>query len=69
VGADHVGIGLDWDGGGGVTGLDDVAGLPEISGRLLAAGYSEGDLAKIWGGNLLRVMRQVEAKSVELAHR
>lgn len=63
VGTDHVGIGLDWDGGGGVTGMEDVAGIPEISKQLLAAGYTEGDLAKIWGGNALRVMRVVEAKA------
>jgi len=63
VGPDHVGIGLDWDGGGGVTGMEDVAGIPEISKRLLAAGYTEHDLAKIWGGNVLRVMRQVEARA------
>jgi len=69
VGIDHVGIGLDWDGGGGVTGMEDVAGIPEISKRLLAAGYTQADLAKIWGGNALRVMRQVEAKAAELAHR
>jgi membrane dipeptidase len=67
VGSDHVGIGLDWDGGGGVTGMEDVAAIPEISKRLLTAGYTEADLAKIWGGNALRVMRQVEAKAAELA--
>jgi membrane dipeptidase len=63
VGVDHVGIGLDWDGGGGVTGMEDVAAIPEITKRLLAAGYNEQDLAKIWGGNILRVMRIVEAKA------
>jgi membrane dipeptidase len=63
VGVDHVGIGLDWDGGGGVTGMEDVAAIPEITRRLLAAGYNEQDLAKIWGGNILRVMRIVEAKA------
>ena len=63
VGVDHVGIGLDLDGGGGVSGMEDVAGIPEITRRLLAAGYSEQDLAKIWGGNILRVMRIVEAKA------
>src|SRR6266550_8850550 len=67
AGVDHVGIGLDWDGGGGVTGMEDVAGIPEISRRLLAAGYTQADLAKIWGGNALRVMRQVEAKAADLA--
>jgi len=63
VGADHVGIGLDLDGGGGVTGLDDVAGIPEITRRLLDAGYSENDLAKIWSGNVLRVLRAADAKA------
>ena len=49
--------------------MEDVADIPEISKRLLAAGYTQADLAKIWGGNALRVMRQVEAKATELAHR
>ncbi len=61
VGPQHVGIGLDWDGGGGVTGLMDVAALPKISAALLKAGYSEADLAAIWSGNVLRVMRAAEA--------
>lgn len=63
AGSDHVGIGLDWDGGGGVIGMEDVAGIPAIGKRLLAAGYSEQDLEKIWSGNILRVMRIVEAKA------
>ena len=67
AGSDHVGIGLDWDGGGGVIGMEDVAGLPEITKRLVAAGYTEQDLAKIWGGNVLRVMREVEAKAKQPA--
>ncbi|MCJ2179813.1 dipeptidase [Novosphingobium sp. 2580] len=61
VGPDHVGIGMDWDGGGGVAGLEDVSGLPKITAALLKAGYSKEDVAKIWGGNVLRVMREVEA--------
>lgn len=61
VGPDHVGIGMDWDGGGGVVGLEDVSGLPRITQALLKAGYSRADIAKIWGGNILRVMRAVEA--------
>ncbi|MCJ2179062.1 dipeptidase [Novosphingobium sp. 2580] len=61
VGPDHVGIGMDWDGGGGVVGLEDVSGLPKITAALLKAGYSKDDVAKIWGGNVLRVLRQVEA--------
>jgi membrane dipeptidase len=67
VGPDHVGIGLDLDGGGGVIGMEDVAGIPEITKRLLAAGYSEADLAKIWGGNALRVLREAEAKALQLS--
>jgi membrane dipeptidase len=69
VGSDHVGIGLDWDGGGGVTGMMDVAGLPQISARLVAAGYTDTDLAKIWSGNALRVLRAAEAKARELTHK
>lgn len=61
VGPDHVGIGADWDGGGGVDGMKDVTYLPKITEALLEAGYSEEDLAKIWGGNQLRLMRAVEA--------
>ena len=63
AGPEHVGIGADWDGGGGVGGLEDVAALPRITERLLAAGYSEDDIKNIWGGNLLRVLRQVQAKA------
>jgi len=65
VGVDHVGIGLDWDGGGGVKGLEDVADIPKISERLLAAGYSENDLAKIWSGNVLRLIREAQAKAAQ----
>ncbi|MEE2921032.1 MAG: dipeptidase [Pseudomonadota bacterium] len=61
VGPDHVGMGADWDGGGGVAGMEDVSYLPKVSERLMAEGYSEEDLRKIWGGNLLRVLREAEA--------
>jgi membrane dipeptidase len=61
AGVDHVGIGADWDGGGGVTGMEDVSDLPKITERLLNAGYSEQDVAKIWSGNVLRVLRAAEA--------
>jgi membrane dipeptidase len=60
VGPDHVGIGADWDGGGGVDGMNDVAALPKISEALLAAGYSADDVQKIWGGNVLRLLRAAE---------
>lgn len=61
VGPDHVGIGADWDGGGGVVGMDDVADLPRITATLLKAGYSEADVEKIWSGNILRVLAANEA--------
>jgi membrane dipeptidase len=61
MGVDHVGLGADWDGGGGVIGMEDVAALPRISARLRREGFSEADIAKVMGGNLLRVMREVQA--------
>jgi len=61
VGPDHVGIGADWDGGGGVVGMEDVLDLPRITDALLKAGYSEADVQKIWAGNVLRVLAAAEA--------
>ncbi|MDI1295562.1 MAG: dipeptidase [bacterium] len=61
VGPEHVGIGLDWDGGGGVAGMEDVTALPKITQALLKAGYSEADIQKIWSGNVLRVLAAAEA--------
>ncbi len=61
MGVDHVGIGADWDGGGGVDGMWDITDIPKITAALLEAGYSEEDIGKIWSGNLLRVLREVEA--------
>ncbi|RHW18729.1 membrane dipeptidase [Sphingomonas gilva] len=61
VGPDHVGLGADWDGGGGVAGMEDVAALPKITERLLAEGYSEADIRKILGGNVIRLLRAAEA--------
>jgi len=61
VGPDHVGIGLDWDGGGGVAGMEDVTDLAKITAALLKAGYSESDVQKVWSGNVLRVLAAAEA--------
>ncbi len=61
VGPEHVGIGADWDGGGGVVGMEDVVDLPKITAALLKAGYSEADIQKIWSGNVLRVLAANEA--------
>ena len=61
AGMDHVGIGCDFDGGGGgFEGLRDVSDYPKITRALLARGWSETNLAKLWGGNTLRVMRAAE---------
>jgi membrane dipeptidase len=63
AGVDHVGIGADWDGGGGVSGMEDVTGLPRITEALLKAGYTREDIAKIWSGNVLRVLGAAEAEA------
>lgn len=60
VGIDFVGIGSDFDGGGGILGCQASNELINITKELLRRGYSHDDIGKIWGGNLLRVMRQVE---------
>jgi len=57
VGPDHVGVGCDWDGGGGVAGMEDVASIPKITERLVKLGYTESQLANFWGGNALRVLK------------
>jgi membrane dipeptidase len=60
AGIDHVGIGCDFDGGGGVTGLSDVGEYPNLTAALLARGWKETDLAKLWGGNTLRLFHAVQ---------
>ncbi|MDY6927317.1 MAG: dipeptidase [Pseudomonadota bacterium] len=60
AGPKHTGVGADWDGGGGVETMMDVAALPKITERLLAEGYTEEDLADIWGNNVLRLLQQAK---------
>lgn len=61
MGIDHVGIGFDFDGGGGsFDGLRDVSDYPNVTRALLARGWNEADLAKLWGGNTRRVLREAE---------
>ena len=62
AGIDHTGIGTDFDGGGGVAGCRGDNDLINITVRLLEEGFSEEDIAKIWGGNFLRVMTEVQRK-------
>ena len=59
AGIDHVGIGSDFDGGGGVLGCTGDNDMINITVKLIEKGYSEEDLRKIWGGNFFRVMNQV----------
>ncbi len=61
VGVDHVGFGTDFDGGGGVEGCNDVSEMPNLTRELIDRGYTEEDIYKIWGGNLLRVFEDVTA--------
>ena len=60
VGPDHVGMGADWDGGGGVEGMSDITFLPKVTAALLEAGYSEAEIEQFWSGNMLRLLRQAE---------
>lgn len=60
AGIDHVGIGTDFDGDGGIVGCADASQLRNITRELLYRGFSCGEIEKIWGGNWLRVMREVQ---------
>jgi membrane dipeptidase len=60
VGIDHVGLSGDFDGGGGVEGLEDVTEIPKITSALVKAGFSRADIEKFWGGNALRVLRAAQ---------
>jgi len=66
VGADHVGLGSDFDGADMPEGMEDCSKLPKITEALLRKGYSEADIRKILGENTLRVMEQAERVSKEL---
>jgi len=65
AGIDHVGIGTDFDGGGGIPGFNDDSEALNVTVELVRRGYSEKDIDKIWGGNLLRVWRQVEKRAAK----
>ena len=60
IGVDYVGIGTDFDGGGGVNGCKDVSEMKNITIELLKRGYTKEEIKKIWGENFLRVFREVE---------
>ena len=60
AGIDHVGIASDFDGGGGIDGWENASETVNVTRELVRRGYSEADIEKIWGGNLLRVLGEVE---------
>jgi len=60
MGIDHVGIASDFDGGGGVTGWNSAAEAMNVTRELMDRGYTEAEIQKLWGGNFLRVWREVE---------
>jgi membrane dipeptidase len=60
IGVDYVGIGTDFDGGGGVEGCRNASEMKNITIELLRRGYSKQDITKIWGGNVMRVLQKVE---------
>ena len=61
IGIDHVGISSDFDGGGGIEGWSDASETMNVTLELVERGYSQEDIAKLWGGNLLRVLDEVQA--------
>jgi len=66
AGIDHVGIGCDFDGGGGIEGIFDASEVMNITIELVKRGYTEEEVEKIWGGNLIRVFKDVQAVSEKL---
>jgi microsomal dipeptidase-like Zn-dependent dipeptidase len=65
IGVDHVGIGTDFDGGGGIPGFNDASEAPNVTEELVRRGYTDEEIKKIWGENLLRVWREVEAVAAQ----
>tara|TARA_R110002096_G_scaffold428927_1_gene641274 strand:- start:104747 stop:106012 length:1266 start_codon:yes stop_codon:yes gene_type:complete len=66
IGVDHVGIVSDFDGGGGLEGWNSAAETMNVTAELVARGYSEEDIAKIWSGNTIALWRRVDAAAAAL---
>ncbi len=66
AGIDHVGIGCDFDGGGGIQGVFDASEVMNITIELVRRGYTEEQIQKIWGGNIIRVFKDVQAVAEKL---
>jgi microsomal dipeptidase-like Zn-dependent dipeptidase len=65
MGIDHVGVGTDFDGDGGVRGMADASEMINFTRHLMSRRYSERDIQKIWGGNWIRVMAQIQAAATK----
>jgi len=66
IGIDHVGISSDFDGGGGIDGWNNAAETFNVTLELVRRGYTEEEIGKIWSGNILRVMEEVERVSAQI---
>jgi microsomal dipeptidase-like Zn-dependent dipeptidase len=66
IGIDHVGISSDFDGGGGVDGWTDASETMNVTIELVRRGYTEEEIAKLWNGNLLRVLDEVQKVAAEI---
>jgi membrane dipeptidase len=66
IGIDHVGISSDFDGGGGIDGWSDASETLNVTIELVKRGYSEEEIEKLWGGNLLRVLDEVQAIATQI---
>jgi membrane dipeptidase len=66
IGIDHVGIGTDFDGGGGIEGFNDASEAFNVTLELVRRGYTEEEIKKIWGGNLLRAWREVDRVAADM---
>jgi len=66
IGIDHVGISSDFDGGGGIAGWSDASETKNVTAALVKRGYSQEQINKLWGENLLRVLDEVQAVSLKL---
>ena len=66
IGIDHVGISSDFDGGGGIAGWSDASETKNVTAALVKRGYSQEQINKLWGENLLRILDEVQAVSLKL---
>ena len=66
MGLDHVGISSDFDGGGGIYGWNDASETLNVTSELVKRGYTEDEIEKLWSGNLLRVLDEVDAVAKKL---